>query len=332
MNSILEFLVRYGYLLLFGWVLAEQLGLPLPSAPLLLAAGALAGTSRMNLAVALLLPIVAVAVSDGLWYTLGWRRGMKLLRWLCRISLEPDSCVNKTQRHFERRGEWALVVAKFVPGLNTMAPPLAGASRMPWTRFALFDGLGTLLWVTVYIGLGYIFSGQIEHVASQVVFLGRGLFVLVVAALAMYVGWKYLKRRRFLRGLRIARITPDELHQQIGRGESIVVVDLRHPMEFESEPETIPGAVRMNAADLEEAIELIPRDREIVLFCSCPNEATAAHMAMRLRNLGITRIRPLAGGLAGWREHGFPLQALTREENPPVAIESLKSRNARVPD
>lgn len=332
MNGVIEFLFRYGYVLLFGWVLAEQLGLPLPSAPMLLAAGALAGTSRMNLALALALPIIAAVVSDILWYELGRRRGVKLLSWLCWISLEPDSCVHKTQSHFERRGEWALVVAKFIPGLNAMAPPLAGASRMPWPRFAFFDGLGALLWVSVYIGVGYIFSSQIERAASRLVLLGRGLFALFVFGLLLYIGWKYFNRRRFIRGLRIARITPKELHQRIHSGENVVVVDLRHSMEFESEPETIPGAVHMDAADLEEAVEVIPRDREIVLFCSCPNEATAAQMAMRLRNHGITRIRPLAGGLAGWREHGFPLQALKGEENPSDAIESLKSGGAQVPD
>ena len=332
MSGIIEFLFRYGYVLLFGWVLAEQLGLPLPSAPLLLAAGALAGTSRMNLAMAVLLPVIAAAASDVLWYELGRRRGMKLLRWLCRISLEPDSCVNKTQGHFERRGEWALVVAKFIPGLNAMAPPLAGASRMSWPRFAFFDGLGALLWVSVYIGVGYVFSNQIERAATQLVFLGRGLFVLFVLGLVLYIAWKYFNRRRFLRSLRIARITPDELNQRMNRGENVVVVDLRHSMEFESEPETIPGAVHMDAGDLEEAVGVIPRDREIVLFCNCPNEATAAQMAMRLRSHGITRIRPLAGGLAGWREQGFPLQALGNEEPPGDALEGLKAGSPHVPD
>lgn len=315
MSGTIEFLVRYGYLLLFGWVLVEQLGLPLPSSPVLVAAGALAGTGRMNLAIALTLPIVAVGISDTLWYELGRYRGVKVLQWLCRVSLEPDSCVRRTQGRFERNGAWALILAKFVPGLNAMAPPLAGVSRMPWQRFVLFDGLGTFSWTGAYIGVGYIFSGQLERVAASLVFLGRGIFVLVLACLLLYIGWKYFNRRRFLRSLRIARISPDELHLRMDRGESVVVVDLRHSMEFESEPETIPGAVHMDAADLEEAFEVIPRDREIVLFCSCPNEATAAQMALRLRVHGITRIRPLAGGLDGWRSRGFPLQALRAGEN-----------------
>jgi rhodanese-related sulfurtransferase len=170
--------------------------------------------------------------------------------------------------------------------------------------------MGTLLWAGSYIGTGFIFSDQLEHVAARLAFLGRGLFGVLLGGLLLYIGWKYVNRQRFLRKLRIARITPAELQQRMQAGESVIVVDLRHALEFESDPETIPGAVHMDAAELEEALEVIPRDREIVLFCSCPNEATAAQMALRLRNLGITRIRPLAGGLAGWRDCGFPVQAL----------------------
>lgn len=332
MSATVEFLLRYGYLLLFGWVLIEQLGLPVPASPLLMAAGALAGTSRLNLAMVWTLPIVAAGLSDAFWYQLGRRRGMKILQWLCRISLEPDSCVHRTQSHFERGGVWALVVAKLIPGLNAVAPPLAGASQMPWPRFAFFDGLGAVLWASIYVGLGYIFSGELERVASRLVFLGRGLFALVLVGLLLYVGWKYFNRRRFLRSLRIARITADELHQRMDRGENVIVVDMRHSMEFESEPETIPGAVHMDAEELEEATEAIPRDREIVLFCSCPNEATSAQMAMKLRHVGITRIRPLAGGLAGWREHGFPLATLKVQENPSEPLQSLKSGDEGVPD
>lgn len=315
MNSTVEFLVRHGYSLLFVWVLAEQLGLPLPSAPILLAAGALAGTHRMNLTTAVALPILAVMICDAFWYELGRRRGVKVVQWLCRVALEPDSCVHRTQVRFEKSGPWALVVAKFIPGLNAMAPPLAGMSRMPWQRYALFDGLGTALWTGSYIGSGYIFSGELERVAARLSFLGRGLFAVLLAGFLLYIGWKYINRKRFLRKLRIARITPAELQQRMQAGESVIVVDLRHTLEFESDPQTIPGAVHMDAAELEEALEVIPRDREIVLFCSCPNEATAAQMALRLRNLGITRIRPLAGGLAGWRDCGFPLQPLELGEN-----------------
>jgi membrane protein DedA with SNARE-associated domain/rhodanese-related sulfurtransferase len=322
MNETLEFLVRHGYSLLFGWVFAEQMGLPLPSGPLLLAAGALAGTDRMNLLFVLTLPLLAVAICDTFWYELGRRRGMSILRLICRISLERDSCVRRTQIRFERDGAWALVVAKFVPGLNAVAPPLAGVIRMKWRRFFFFDGLGALLWASAYIATGYAFSGELERIVAHLAFLGRGLFALLLATLAAYVGWKYFHRRRFLRSLRIARITPEELKRRMDAREDLVIVDLRSSLEFDSEPETIPGAVHMDAADLEEAFEVIPRDREIVLFCSCPNEATAAQLALRLRSMGITRIRPLAGGLAGWRLQGLPTKALAQAGDNPDKVEA----------
>jgi len=315
MSATVEFLVRYGYLLLFAWVLAEQLGLPLPSAPILLAAGALAGRHRMNLELAIALPIVTVVICDSFWYELGRLRGMKVLQWLCRISLEPDSCVRRTQVRFERNGPWELVVAKFIPGMSAVASPLAGITRMPLERFVMFDGLGAMLWVGAYIGTGYAFSSDLEDVASHLAFLGHGLFAILLAGLLVYVGWKYFNRWRFLRKLRIGRISPEELHRRITAGEDIIVIDLRHTLEFEAEPETIPGAVHMDTAELEEALGVIPRDREIVLFCTCPNEATAAQMALRLRNLGITRIRPLAEGLAGWRARGFPTLALESRDD-----------------
>jgi membrane protein DedA with SNARE-associated domain/rhodanese-related sulfurtransferase len=314
MSEILEFLVRHGYWLLFAWVFVEQAGLPIPAGPLLLAAGALAGTHRMNPLAALALAIAAATTSDFAWYLLGRWRGVGVLKLICRISLEPDSCVRKTQTTFARRGARALIVAKFVPGLNSVAAPLSGISRMRWQRFVAFDGLGAILWTTAYIGAGYLFSGELERVAAHLAFLGSGLFVVLLAALAGYIGFKFFNRRRFLKTLRIARITAEDLKRRMDAGEDVVVVDLRSALEVEAEPDTIPGAVRMDAADLEEAFEVIPRDREIVVFCSCPNEATSARVALRLRALGITQIRPLADGLAAWRRHGFPLQAPKQEE------------------
>ena len=313
MSGTVQFLVRHGYLVIFLWVLAEQAGLPVPSGPLLLAAGALSGTHRMNLLGALMLPILAVGICDTLWYQLGRRRGIKVLKLLCRISLEPDSCLRRTQISFEKYGGWALVVAKFVPGLNAMAPPLAGIIRMPWQRFLLFDGIGSLLWAGAYMGTGYVFSGELERVASRAAYLGEWLLVLLLAAFAGYILWKFYNRQKFLRKLKIARITPEELKLKLDAGEDVIVVDLRHSLDFDANPETIPGALHIDAADLEEAFEIIPRDREIVLFCACPNEVTAARLALLLRSKGITQIRPLAEGYDGWRKRGYPM-GLAKEE------------------
>ena len=314
MNETLQFVLRHGYTLVFAWVLLEQAGLPIPSAPLLLAAGTLAGTHRMNLGLAIACAVIASLVSDFVWYELGRRRGVRVLQLLCRISLEPDSCVRRTQISFGKSGVRVLLISKFIPGLNAMGAPLAGIIRVSWRRFVLFDALGALIWSSSFMITGYAFRGKLERVAAHAAYLGTWLLVLVLAAFAGYIGWKYYNRRRFLQKLRIARITPEELKGKIDSGEDVIIVDLRHAFDFEAQPETIPGALHMDAAELEEAHEVIPRDREIVLFCACPNEVTAARLALLLRSKGITRIRPLAEGYEGWRSRGFPM---SRPKNEP---------------
>lgn len=268
MHEIIQFLLRNGYSVLFVWVFVEQLGLPVPSIPLLLAAGALVGSNGLDMRLVLGLPITAAVLSDALWYEVGRRRGASVLKFLCRISLEPDSCVRRTESAFERQGAKSLLLAKFIPGLGTTAPPLAGVFRMRFRRFLWFDVLGTLLWVGIYVGLGYGFSNQLEYVADKAVRLGALLVVLLLAALAAYIGWKYNNRRKFLHELRIARITPEELKRKIDTGEDLVIVDLRHSVDFEAEPITIPKAVRMDAEDLEQAASLIPTDRDVILYCT----------------------------------------------------------------
>jgi len=300
-------------MLVFAWVFVEQAGLPIPSAPLLLAAGALSGMHQMNLGMAITFATVGAMASDGMWYELGRLKGVRVLQLLCRISLEPDSCVRRSQVSFGRNGPQVLLVAKFVPGLNAMAAPLSGVIRMGWRKFLLFDTAGALLWVSAFTMTGYTFSSDLERVAARAAYLGEWLVVLMLAAFAGYILWKYYNRQKFLRKLRIARITPEELKEKIDAGENILVVDLRHALDFDANPETIPGALHVDAAELEEASDVIPRDREIVLFCACPNEVTAARLALLLRSKGITQIRPLSEGYEGWRKRGFPM-SLVKDE------------------
>lgn len=307
MNETLQFVVRHGYLLVFAWVFVEQAGLPVPSAPMLLAVGALAGTHRMNLGMAMAFAVLGAVASDSMWYEIGRRKGVRVLQVLCRISLEPDSCVRRTQVSFTRNGPRVLLGAKFIPGLNAMAAPLSGIIRMGWRKFLLFDAIGALAWVGLFTLTGYAFSSELERVAARVAYLGEWLLVLLLAAFAGYILWKFYNRQKFLRKLKIARITPEELKEKIDAGEDVLIVDLRHSLDFDANPKTIPGALHIDAADLEEAHEVIPRDREIVLFCACPNEVTAARLALQLRSKGITRIRPLAEGYEGWRSRGFPM-------------------------
>ena len=260
-----DFLIRHGYAVLFGWVLLEQMGLPIPAAPLLIAAGALARAGKMNLTFALALALIAVILADLFWYSLGRYRGGRILKLLCRISLEPDSCVRRTENLFVRHGVHSLLVAKFVPGLNTAAPSLAGIFRMPVRRFMIFDFLGALLWVVSVTSLGLIFSDQLEQIALR----WSGWLVAVLAgSLAAYVLWKFIQRRRFIRRLRIARITPKELMDKLTAQENISIVDLRQPMDIEAFPQMIPGALRIAMEEIEARHGEIPRDRDVVLYCS----------------------------------------------------------------
>jgi membrane protein DedA with SNARE-associated domain len=260
-----DFLIRHGYVVLFGWVLLEQLGLPIPAAPLLIAAGALARAGKMNLTFAVALAFIAVILADLFWYSLGRYRGGRILKLLCRISLEPDSCVRRTENLFIRHGVRSLLVAKFIPGLNTAAPSLAGVFRMPVGRFLIFDSLGGLLWVVTVTSLGLILGDQLEQIALR---WGGWLVAVLAGSFAAYVLWKFIQRRRFLRRLRIARISPKELMDKLTAKENISIVDLRQPMDVEAFPQMIPGALRMALEEIEERHGEIPRDRDVVLYCS----------------------------------------------------------------
>jgi|SRR5215472_6331169 len=268
MHRAFEFLIHHGHGVLLAWVFVEQVGVPVPAMPLLLAAGALAGTGRMNYFAALFFSTLGAVAADSIWFQLGRHRGIKILQLLCRISLEPDSCVRRTEGIFSKQGARSLLVAKFVPGLGLVTPPLAGIFHMRFRRFLLFDGLGSMFWAGAYLGLGYAFSGQIERVAAYLASMGGWLLVLLVGTLAAYIAYKYVARQRFLRELRIARITVEELKEKIDAGEQVTIVDLRHSLDFEAEPETIPGALHMEAKELEQNGHRLPRDGEVVLFCT----------------------------------------------------------------
>ncbi|HEV8702402.1 MAG TPA: VTT domain-containing protein [Candidatus Polarisedimenticolia bacterium] len=268
MSETLEFVVRHGYVVLFAWMVAEQLGLPIPAIPFLLAAGALAGSGRLSLTMVLLVSVVASLLADTLWYEIGRRKGVRVLNFLCRVSLEPDSCVRQTEQIFGRYGVRSLLVSKFVPGLSTAAPPLAGIFGMRLPRFLWFAGLGALLYAAAFAGLGYLFSSQLERMAAGALVLGEWLVLLLLGALALFVLGKVWQRRRFLHNLRVARITPEELKERLDRGEPIVVVDLRHALDLDAEPHHIPGALHLTPDDIENRHEEIPRDRDVVLYCT----------------------------------------------------------------
>jgi membrane protein DedA with SNARE-associated domain len=268
MNETIQFVIRNGYAVLFFWVFFEQLGLPIPAAPLLVAAGTLAGIGQLKFIFVFGVTVVASLLSDYFWYQVGRRRGGKVLSLLCRISLDPDSCVSKTKGIFARYGTRSLIVAKFIPGMTSVATPLAGIFRMHPLRFLLLDGIGAFFWAGVFIGLGYQFSHQIERLVVDAGGMGSWIGLIVPGTLAAYIAWKYIQRRRFLHQLAIARVTPEEVKQRLDAGENLLVLDMRDTLEFEAEPYTIPGAFHMPLQQLDENHHKIPRDRDIILYCT----------------------------------------------------------------
>jgi membrane protein DedA with SNARE-associated domain/rhodanese-related sulfurtransferase len=308
MNETLGFLVRHGALVLFAAVFVEQLGLPLPAAPWLLAAGALVGTGKMNWGLALSAAAFGSLLADMIWFYLGRHSGNRVLSFLCRISLEPDSCVRRTQDVFTRHGMRGVIVAKFIPGLSTLVPPLAGSSGLSANRFLLFDAVGSLLYGGGFLLLGALFHRQLDQVIDALASLGGGALALVAGLAALYIGYKYFRRQQLLRELRMARITVDELHRRQEAGEPLLILDLRSHMELERNPGVIRGARHITMDEMEHRQHEIPRDRDIVLYCSCPNEVSSAKVALRLHRKGIKRVRPLLGGIDAWREHKYPTE------------------------
>jgi len=268
MHAFDAFLLKYGYSVLFLNVLLEQIGLPLPTMPILLAMGALAGLGSFSFPAEVAIAVIAALASDLVWYKLGQKGGHSVLGLICRVSLEPDSCISKTKNLYRKLGPFALLVAKFVPGFSATAAPLAGLTRMPLPRFAAFDTLGAGIWSGSYLLVGLLFRNQLEDVGDLITHTG-GRFILVILALVgSYIGWKYYQRWKFIRELRFARVSPEELLEMIQSGEEYAIVDLRHAREVEAEGAKLPGAIQMELSEIEARHDEIPRDKDIILYCS----------------------------------------------------------------
>jgi membrane protein DedA with SNARE-associated domain/rhodanese-related sulfurtransferase len=308
MSGTIDFLIRHGVAVLFAAVFIEQAGIPLPAAPWLLAAGALAAAGKMNGFTALLAAGIGSLLADLIWFYLGRHYGTRALGLVCQINLQPDSGVRRTRNFFLRYRMPGLIAAKFVPGLGALVVPLAGSSGVSTRRFILFDGFSSLLYAGTYLVLGALFSRQLEQVIQALAGLGHSALGLIVAVVAFYLTHRYLRRQRLLHQLKTARITVDELFQKQEAGENLLVLDLRSQIEFEQNPALIRSALHMTLDEVPLRESEIPRDRDIILYCSCPNEVSSARVALQLHNRGIHRVRPLLGGIDAWRKRNYPTE------------------------
>jgi membrane protein DedA with SNARE-associated domain/rhodanese-related sulfurtransferase len=310
MHAITTLAEQYGVSFIFLNVLLDQIGLPVPALPTLIVVGALVADGRLSGFAVLGAAVVACAIADTVWYLAGWRYGNKVMKTLCRISLSPDSCVRQTEGQFERWGASLLVFAKFLPLVAMIAPPLAGAMRVGWPTFLLLSILAAILWGTAGIGAGLLFHAQIEYILAGLQDMGRWSLILIGLLLAGYILIKDLQRRRFFKMLRMARITVDELQALIQAGAKPTIIDVRSPGARARDGRQIPGAVLVNMAELDNRVPELPTDRDIVLYCTCPNEASAARVAKSLMTRGFTRVRPLLGGFDAWVEAGLSVENL----------------------
>lgn len=316
-----ELIVEYGLSLVFANVLLESLGLPLPALPTLVLTGAIttAATAFSGPAGWLpqlsLLAIVGVAMAaalmgDVLWFWLGRRYGNRVLRFLCQLSMSRDTCVSRSLGFFDRFGVRILTVSKFIPGLSTLAIPVAGATGVSFGTFLMYDAIGCALWAGLGVALGTMFAAAVDTVLAWLDWLGRGALVVVGVALALYVAVRWWRRMALLKRLRMTRIDIAQLRALLDGEPPPVIVDVRREMGRKIDPYVIPGALALRDGDAAPQLAALPRDRKLVMYCDCPNEISAALASEELKSHGFADVAPLAGGLSAWRAAGYALEPL----------------------
>ena len=288
-------LTHWGILLVFGSVLLEHGGLPVPAAPFLVAAGALADAGAMRPERVLFAALCASLIADHAWFLTGRRYGRRLLAGVCRLSLSPDTCVRKTDDLVARHGAALLLVAKFIPGVSAVAVPTVAAMGLSYRRFLLFDAAGCLAWAGAYVGGGMIFSREVGRAIDGMGTIGGWSLAALLGLFALYIAWKVAHRRRLRQLYRMVRISPREMVALLAE-EDVLVLDARTALAREADPRSLPRSI---AVDHDNVFDLLPagaRDRTLVTFCTCPNEASAALLADRLIRAGYSRVRVLSGG------------------------------------
>ena len=311
MQELIDLLHQHGLLLVFLVTLASRVGLPVPAAPLIVVAGGLVAAGRMALIDLLLVSVLANVIADWVWYAAGRHYGSRIMRLVCRVSQSPDSCVLESEGMLTRWGGGSLVLAKFIPGVSLVAPPMTGAMRMPFWQFVLYDAVAALVWTLAYLVLGLVFRHQIEQVLAameQATWLALGLVGVLVV---LFGGYRIWQRHRLKQVQSIVRMAPEELMQRMQQGWQPLILDVRSREMTALEPDGLPGAQRVDMAQLRTQMSDEERERPIVVYCNCPGDVSAAQAARRLRGLGFRQVWPLLGGLDGWLEAGHGVQPVS---------------------
>ncbi|KVA75929.1 hypothetical protein WM36_07340 [Burkholderia ubonensis] len=312
-----DLVAQYGPLLVFANVLAAAVGLPVPAMPTLVLFGAMSALHPemigSQLVTVLALSVLGALIGDTVWYVAGRRYGGVTLKTICRLSLSRDSCVRKTERFFGRYGVRVLAVARFIPGLSLVSVPMAGALRTRYRTFAGYDALGAALWTIVGLAAGLVFYRQIDWLFAGASRLGRAVLLVIVALLAAYAAVRWMRRRALIRQLANARIGVDELDALLQDAAAPVILDVRSAEHRKLDPFAIPGAQFADECHIGDIVARYPLTQKFVVYCSCPNEVSAALMAKRLTDAGFTDALALRGGLDAWRDTGRQLASLAED-------------------
>lgn len=308
------------------WILAvntllHEVGVPVPVLPTALVLGAHAVHGLADFALLVIAIAFGMLIGNSVWFAAGRRYGNRVLSLLCRFSLTADTCVSRTEKSFGRWGAWSLVIGRFLPGVSLVAAPIAGAVGMSWARFAALTLAGAVVYGAVVVGAGLLFRHQIATVMGVLQGLGWQSLAIVLVAVAAYLGWRWWRRRVGL-APDLARISVEELTRMISGGEKPLIVDVRGATTQKIDPRRIPEAIPVSLDTIEHDRHGLPRDRKIVLYCGCPNEATAAKAARLLLARGYAWVRPLTGGLDAWNAALAPdAAAEPRPSSIPVSIQ-----------
>lgn len=306
MQIPIDLVLQYGLGIAFAGVLAEQIGLPIPSYPILIVTAALSARGHYNVAQVVAIAVFACMLADIAWYRAGARFGRRVLAAMCRISLSPESCVRQTEAIYEKWGAPSLLVAKFVPGFGTVATAMAGVVGVRPAAFVLFDAIGAALWTGLAASLGWIFRDAVDDVLRVIESAGRVGLAAIVCAFVLYLIFKFVQRQRLIRHLRTGRVSADELHAMLKGEPPPLVIDVRSADSRRSG--FIPGSLAIEARGTDEDLRRLPASEEVIIYCACPNEASAATVAKRLLRVGFRRVRPLKGGIDAWIASGLPLE------------------------
>jgi membrane protein DedA with SNARE-associated domain/rhodanese-related sulfurtransferase len=300
MNDFVALLASQGAALVFAATLATRLGAPVPAVPFLVVAGGLTVGGQLSFVAVVLAAVLGNILGDGVWFLAGRRWGYRVMRLLCRISLSPDSCVRRSESILGRWGGWSLIAAKFVPGVSVVAPPMAGALGMSNLRFLAYETVAALIWTLLCLFVGRIFHAAIQDVLAVISDIGLGALAIGVLALAAFIGWRWRQRRLAQRVDDIVHIQVEALREALAAGAGPTVIDVRSDEARALDTRAIPGAIGIGLKQLPKQLAGFADGRELVVFCDCPDDASAIAAARLLMGAGLPRVRVLAGGLDAW--------------------------------